>query len=501
VRRLLIAIAVAFLGASPALAKPKVAVTPVGGDPDDKMGAVVREALDGQLVVVDPKDVERAMSKLGLAGALEESDAQRLGQKLDAAVVVQGKLGRAGPRKTVRLTVWVRGKKPSDFNVQYKTAASEKFRDVMRDALLKRIGSVSDLDEDEKPKKKLADGDEDEKPKKKLADDDDEKPRKKKLADGDDADEKPKKKKLADGDDADEKPKKKTDGDDEKPKKKKKVATADDDDKPKVRKRKRGGEGDGDGEGVREQPARPLPVGRVDAGLFYGARYLTYKVGSGSTDKPPKLFTPAPAGHIEGELYPFALANRKSSLAGLGIFGEFAKTLVLSINVPGTMGKSVTIDQSHYGIGALYRIGIGKAAISGGVAYTRRRYIADRKPLQAPAQLDTPDVDYAGISPMLGARAQVGAKLSLFAEIDVMLALSAGGITESGSYGPGDVFGIGGNSGVDIALGKQVGLRIAGGYNQINLSFNGTGTMASARKVSGATDRDFGATATLAAWF
>jgi hypothetical protein len=62
------------------------------------------------------------------------------------------------------------------------------------------------------------------------------------------------------------------------------------------------------------------------------------------------------------------------------------------------------------------------------------------------------------------------------------------------------VLGLGGNLGVDIALGKQLGLRIAGELNQINLSFKGKG-MSAARKVSGATDRDFGAAVTLAAMF
>jgi hypothetical protein len=501
------------------------------------MGTAVRELLDDKLVVVAPKDVERAMSKLGLSGELEEGDAQKLRQKLDAAVVVQGKLGKSGPKKTVRLTIWVKGKKPSDINVQYKSVASEKFRDAVRDALLKRIGSISDLDEEEKPKKKLADADDgeekpkkkkltddgEEKPKKKLADEGEEKPKKKKLADdgeekpkkkklADDGEEKPKKKladadeekpkkKLADADDGEEKPKKKlADADDgeEKPKKKKKVATAEDD-QPRVHKRKRKVEGDG--EGVREKPAAPLPVARVDAGLSYAARYLKFDVAADSTNRPPKVFTPAGAGRFEGELYPVGLSNRNSPLAGLGVFGEYDKTFGLSIDVPNTMGKSVTIDQSHYAVGALYRVPVGKAAISAGVGYARRHYIADRSPLANPAQLDTPDVDYAAVAPRLGGRAQVGSSVALFAETSAMLVMSAGQISTTDSYGPGTVFGIGGNGGIDLAFSKQIGLRVAAEYNQVNLKFKGTGTLASTRKVSGAADRDFGMTATLAAWY
>lgn len=464
--RLLIAFAVAFLGiSSPVSAKPKVAVTPMKGDAGGKMGAAVRDMLGGKLAVVAGKDVERGMDKLGLSGMLEEREVERLRERLDAAVVVQGRLGRSGKKKTLKLVVSVRGKSSDDFTVQYKSIESEKFRDIVRRELLKRIGPIGDLED--KPKKRVAEADDDDRPKKK------------------------KKKKAAEADD-DDQPKKK---------KKKKVAEADDDDRPRARKRKRGGDdGEGDGEGVREQVAGPLPAARVDAGAAFGARYLTYKVASDSTMRPPKVFTPAPSGRIEGEIYPLALMNRKSPLAGLGLFGEYDKTIGLSIDVPNTMGKSTPINQAHYAIGARYRLAFGSAALSAGVAYARRHYIADRSTLEQPTQLDAPDVNYAAIAPGLGVRAQVKPTLALFTELEALLVLSAGGIATGDYYGSGTVFGLGGNLGVDVALGKRVGLRLAGEYNQMNLTFKGGG-MAGARKVSGATDREFGAVATLAAWF
>lgn len=458
-RWLLIAITLVFLGATPALGKPKVAVT-VDGDADGKMGEAVRDLLGGKLSAVASKDVERAMSKLGVSGELEEDDAEKLGKRLDAPVVVQGKLGKSGKKKTVKLTVFVRGKKPSDFNVQYKSVESDKFRAAVRKALLKRIGSIDDLEEGDKPKPK---------------------------------------RKPAGGD---------GDGDGDKPKPKRKIATGGDDDgKPKTRKRRGGDDGDdggddgGDGPGVREAPARPLPAVRVDAGLSYAARYLTYKVGDGATQRPPKVFTPAASGRFEGEIYPLALANRKGALAGLGIFGEYDKTFGLSIDVPNTMSKSTPINQAHYAVGVRYRLPLGKAAISGGLAYARRHYIADRGSLEAAEKLDMPDVDYSAVSPVIGARAQLGAKLALFTEVSALLVLSAGAIAESANYGAGNVFGIGGHAGVDYALGKQIGLRLAAEYNQVNLSFKGNGMLSAARKVDGATDRDFGAVLTFAAMY
>jgi hypothetical protein len=519
--RWLIAIAVALLGVSPAsaTAKPKVAVAPVDGDSDGQMGDVVRDALGGKLSVVAPKEVERAMSKLGLSGELEDGDAQKLRQKLDAAVVVQGKLSRAGKKKTVKLTVWVRGKKPSDFNVQYRTATSEKFRDAIRDALLKRIGSVDDLaaggDEDGPKKKKIADGDEDGPKKKKGGDGDEDAPKKKKVADGDE--DGPKKKKVADGDEDGPKKKKKggdgdedgpkkkkladgdTDGDEDGPKKKKKkVAVAEDEDQPKVRKRKRSVEGDG--EGVAAPAARTQPAVRVDAGASYAARYLSFSIGAGSANRPPKVLTPAAAGHVELELYPFAFSNKQGGLSGLGIYGEYDKSFGLAIAIPDAMGVSAPINQAHYSIGARYRFTTGKSTFAGGVAYARRHYIADRSKL-GDKVLDAPDVDYAAISPGIVARRQLGQKLALFGELDAMLVLSAGAIATASNYGSGSVFGVGVTAGFDVALSKQLGLRLAGGYNHINLSFKGTGAMSTARKVTAATDRDIGATATLAAMF
>ncbi|HWU86285.1 MAG TPA: hypothetical protein VN253_03385, partial [Kofleriaceae bacterium] len=194
-RRLLIAIAVALLAtSSPVFAKPRVAVTPLRGDADDKIGDVVREALAGKLAIVPAKDVTRALGKLGVSGELDEQDVERLRTKTNAAVVVQGKLGRAGAKKTLKVSVWVRGKQPSDFTVQYKSAASDNFRDGVREAIVKRIGSVDDLEDEDQPKKKVASEDEERPKKKKAASEDEDRPKKKVASEDED---KPKKKKAA----------------------------------------------------------------------------------------------------------------------------------------------------------------------------------------------------------------------------------------------------------------------------------------------------------------
>jgi hypothetical protein len=524
VPRLLIAVAVALLGlSSPVLAKPRVAVAPLAGDSDGRMGAVIRDALDGKLVVVAPKEVERGLEKLGLSGELAEADLEKLRDKLDAPVVVQGKLGRAGKKKTLKLSVAVRGKEANEFTVQYRSISSETFRDTVRAALLKRIGSIDELEreekkrvaeaEEERARKRKAEADAEEEreraKKKKAEEDDEDRPRKKKkrLADADE----PKRKKAAEDDedrprkkkkkpaDADEDKPKQADADEDRPKKKAKKVADSDDGRLRARKRRRRGDGDGDGEGVSEPVARPLFVARVDAGVSYSARSLTYAVAADSTMKPPSVLTPAPTVRIEGEIYPLALSDRSSPAAVLGLFGAYDKTFGLAIDVPNSMGKAAPIDQAHYVIGARYRRAFGSAAIAAGLGYERRHYIADRGGLGT-STLDAPDVDYAAVVPGIAGRVQVTPKLSLFADATLRLALSAGPIATGTWYGSGSVWGAGGDGGVDFALGKQIGLRVAGEINQMNLSFNGTG-MAKTRKVSGATDRELGIVATLAAMY
>ncbi|MGN6107528.1 MAG: hypothetical protein ACTHU0_20630, partial [Kofleriaceae bacterium] len=98
-----------------------------------------------------------------------------------------------------------------------------------------------------------------------------------------------------------------------------------------------------------------------------------------------------------------------------------------------------------------------------------------------------------------GAVARIPAtpKVVVFAGAEVLLISSTGPIEQGTSYGRATVFGFEGNAGVDIALSPRFALRFAGELSQINFNFTGTGTMASARGVTAATDRSFGMAATL----
>ena len=436
-----LAVLVLIVAPSMALAKPKVAVTPVIGDSaSNQVAALLEELLQETASVVTHGRTETAMEKLGLSGELDEKDARKLTKKLGVVALVQGKLGKDGRKRTLHLTISSRTKKPTGFTVEY-TTASDKFKQKVRDELVERIGTDEELDPDDdgetKPKKRITDDDPETKPKKRVADDDGTKIKKR------------------------------------------------NDDEPKKKKRKRRDDDD-----PAEDEPRTAVGARVDAGMTFGVRRLTYKQsGPGG---PPPVGTRAPSARFEGEVYPFALANPKSGAAGFGLAAEYDKTFALSIAVPGT-GLKTPINQAHYSIGLRYQIAVGAGSSIGlGLDYARRHYIADRKGLMNPQQLDAPDVNYSAIEPGVVLRTPVASSVNLFVDAGVMLILNTGAIQKADSYGPATVFGGELNAGIDIGLTKQIALRLALEYSQINFKFKGTGDMAANRGVTAATDRSIG---------
>jgi hypothetical protein len=319
-----------------------------------------------------------------------------------------------------------------------------------------------------------------------AADDDD-----RKCTPADDAREKRTRKPAAADDDRQRKR-----GDDEPAARHKRVAT--EDDEPAVRKRK-GRKQLGD------DPVAPQVLARVSAGGIVAQRRLTYDVRSGLTlqQAPPRVITTAGAGRVKGEIYPLALAGSSGGLAGLGLAGAYNKTFGLSIKIPNQAARA-PIDQAHYAVGARYRSRIGAAsAVVGVVDYVRRHYIADRSKLMA-LVLDAPDVDYTAVAPGVAAHTPVTPSITLFGVLDGMLILDTGSIQKTASYGSASVYGADVLGGLDIALAKQIGLRVALEYSQINFSFNGKGMMSTLRDTDsstqglmGATDRSIGATVTL----
>jgi hypothetical protein len=523
VRVLLILIGVAMVAwpiQAIAKPKPKIAVAPLDGDAGNKVALAIAEALDGKdFEVVGPKEVSREMKKLGLADELAPKDARKLATKLEAVALVDGKVAKAGKKRSLHLEVHRRGKPDAGFTIEFKSTASDGFRRGVHDEIAKKLEGAGDdapADDDDpgkKPagddRKRSLDDDDDHLPeRKKRTDDDDHLPERKKRTDDDDHlperkkrtdddDHLPERKKRTDDDDHLPERKKRTTGDNQLPERKKKVATTTDDDEPAVRKRK--------GRKQAEAEVAPQVLARVGGGGLLAQRRLTYDTRAGLTpaQAPPSVVTTAGAFRIDGEIYPFALANPRGGIAGLGLAGAYDKTFGLAIKIP-NMALQAPIDQAHFAIGARYRFGVGEAsAITIGLDYVGRHYIADRSSLMM-VVLDAPDVDYAAIAPGIAARTPVTPTITLFGALDGMLVLDTGPIQKSASYGAATVYGVEVLGGLDIAIAKQLGLRVALEYSQINFTFNGKGTMATGRDndsttvdVNGATDRSIGLSATL----
>ncbi len=482
-----------------AIAKPKptIAVAPIKGDAGNKVAQAVVAALTGDdFTVIGPAQVSREMAKLDLSGQLDAKDARRLAIKLGVVAVVDGKIGKSGRKRTVRLEVHPRGRPDSEFTVELGATSSAAFRRGVREQIQTRLDATGqpEPDDDDGDAKKPAakDGDGDGDRKRSLADDDRKRPddedRKRKLADDDAA---ARRARRAADDDA---TRARTSSDpDTAAARRKRVAG---DDEPAVRKRKNRKPGDGD--------AALPPRVWVAAGASVAQRQLTYDTRSGFTQVPPRVLTTAGAGRVAGEIYPLALTDPSSRLAALGLAAAYDKTFGLSIKLP-NQSLRAPINQSHYAIGARYRLGLGDiATVTVGLDYARRHYIADRSGLMM-AVLDAPDVDYTAIAPGLAARVPVTPTVAIIGGADGMLMLETGQIQTTSSYGPASVYGIEAIGGVDVAITAQLALRVALEYSLINFSFRGTGALATSRDddaatqdVNGAHDRSIGVVATLA---
>jgi len=253
-----------------AIAKPTIVVAPFEGDSGNKVADVVADVAGEDAKVIGPEKAEKTMEKLDMSGELDSKDLIKLRAKLDADLIISGKLEKRGASKTLELGVTEKGRQTQKVSIRFKKAGSEKFKNQVREALgRKSSGGGGDDDDDEADEE----------------DDDDKKKKKKK------------KKKRRGGDDEEE------------------------------------DEEDDDGEGVKEKRHAVTQVAiRVWAGGSFGRRTLTND--SSATNKPPSVGTAAPSARIEGEVYPLAIDTVKGAAAGIGAFGRYEKAFGVKINVP-----------------------------------------------------------------------------------------------------------------------------------------------------------------------
>ena len=489
------------LADSPRATKTKIAVAPLDGDPKNQVARAVAEALAGKdTAVVGPREVSRELDKLGISGDIDGKATRKLVARLGVVAVVDGKVSKTGGKRFLHLGIHRRGKPEAGFTMEFTSTSSKAFRRSVREQVEDKLsGAGDDTDEDE-PAPRVADHAADDEAARKAKPDDDEATERKRKAQAQEEEEaqatERKRKARADDDAAAERKRRAARDDDRKLRR----VAADDDDRASVR-RRRGRD--------RSDEAPPLPALRIDAGGAVAQRQLTWDLRTGLTQAPPRVVTYAASGRVDGEIYPLALAgDRSSALAGLGLAAAYDRTVGLSIKIPNQSIRA-PIRQSHYAIGARYRLAFGESggsSASFGLDYARRQYIADRGNLGG-ATLDTPDFDYAAVSPSAAVRVPVIDPVAAFASADGLVVFEAGGVAHNASYGPATVYGYEGSAGADIAITRQIGVRVALEFSQILFKFTPratTPTMAnnrdgdpSTQDIMGATDRSIGGTVTL----
>src|SRR5215467_106308 len=157
----LLSCAACFLLSHTAAAKPKVALTQIDGDATGDVRDAVAEAIEGkELALIGSREVNRAVDKLGDLADLTEKDFKKLASELEADAIVAGKLDKLGAAKTLKFRLFVHKKMAKGFTVSFKDAKSEKFRTMLHDKMLDKIGGGDD--EDARPARKKKTDDEDE---------------------------------------------------------------------------------------------------------------------------------------------------------------------------------------------------------------------------------------------------------------------------------------------------------------------------------------------------
>lgn len=455
-----------------AWAKPKVALLPFDGDPGGDAQDAVTDALGDDAEVAGPKQVTRALDKLGFDSDLSERDLEKLSSALSADAVIQGSLSSREGKQILHFKLFIGGKKVRGFTVEFGSLKSDKFRSALHDKLVDKLAEA-------RPPK----GDDD--------------------ADADaDADARPRKHEGDDDDDRDARPRKHH-GD------------ADDDSDTRTKKHKRVGKGDDD-EDVEEEvtTVRRVPAHsanrdaiRVDVGISALSRSLTFN--SRTFEQAPKGYknSPVPGGRLEAELFPFAFSKPDSAAAGLGIAGDYDQTFALNLQSTAQPGTKFPVTEKHWSVGVRYRIAFGSRPTSPtltiGAGYARHMFTVNRKALAMGTVIDLPDVDYAGYDPGLTFRIPIGSTVALLFGGRALLVTSTGAIQTPQQYGQAKVTAGSATVGLDFVFGNRYALRIVGELSQMGFAFTGGAEMTNNRDgepaskdVGGAADRYLGGAAT-----
>jgi hypothetical protein len=262
-------------------------------------------------------------------------------------------------------------------------------------------------------------------------------------------------------------------------------------------------------------PASPHGADRVavrlDVGGSMTSRSLTF--ASHGLDQPPPPYSngQAPGGRVAGEVYPLAFGNPRALIAGLGVAGEYDKTIGLTVENAALPGDRFAVDQHRWAIGARFRVGFGGSpspTVTVALDYGHQAFKLDRHLLAPGVSVDMPDTEYVGFEPGLDARVPVDRTFALVAGARAILLRSAGQIQDPEQYGGAHITGGRAMIGVDITVTSHIAVRLAGEAAELQMKFYGTGQQTvnrdgdpTTQDVTDATDKYLGGSATLAVYY
>jgi len=494
-----LAIAIGVVLPALALAKPKVAVVQFDGDSNGQVQDVVADLLEEDYAVTGPKQVNRALNKLGFEADMTDKQLKKLANELEADAIVRGDLSQSGKRKLLHVRLFLNGKRIRGFKVEFASVKSEKFKDALKTKMLEKLSG------EEKPVAKKKKGEEAAEP---AADEEDptasKKGKKKKKGEEDVAAAEPtekaetKKKKKGEEEESGE-----ATGDEEKT----------DEDDAKAKKRTARADGDTDEvdneltEGVEVEPKSQrgpnVPAVRLDVGGSGSTRSLRFN--SRPFEEAPNPYSNSLVGgaRVAGELYPLAFGNPYRLIAGLGIGGHYDQTLKLGLRSTAQPDTEFPVTQRHWSVGLRIRIAFGSRPTSPtltlGGGYFQRMFVVDRSQLMAGNILDLPDIVYKGFDPGLEVRIPIIRAVAFVFGGKAMLVTSAGPIQQPDSYGQAKVTAAEVMVGADIMFTRIIGMRLIAEGSQYGFAFTGNGEQARERDhdpsqvdVGGAADRYLG---------
>ncbi len=254
-------------------------------------------------------------------------------------------------------------------------------------------------------------------------------------------------------------------------------------------------------------PAEPAPAEatrpelHLGAGVGFVRRAFDYDINSGARSRPPAVHSTAPELQIDGDIYPFAIADRHSPVANLGFALTYDQAMGSSVE---SDAMSRDIDQSYFSVGPRYRFNLDdRSAITVGLDYVHQQYIVEHSYSQSQIA-GVPDIAYSAIAPTITGRFGVAPNTALLASLAGWLVVDAGQITDLDQYGKSRVLGLTAMAGAEFAFSPRVNLSILFQYRRVSLDFDGVGAMSNnldgdptTRDVTGAVDETVGVVATL----